>query len=63
MIPQEYRQIRAEIAALEKMLMKMPASSVIDRMSLEARKRALEEELALMGVPKTVGCIREGERD
>ena len=63
MMPQEYRQIRAEIAALEKMLMKMPASSVIDRMSLEARKRALEEELALMGASEAVGRIREGERD
>ena len=63
MMPQEYRQIRAEIAALEKMLMKMPASSVIERMSLEARKRALEEELALMGVSEAVGRIREGERD
>jgi len=46
MMTQEYRQIRAEIAALEKMLMKLPKSSVIDRMSLEARKKSLEEELA-----------------
>lgn len=46
MMTQEYRQIRSEIAALEKMLMKLPKSSVIDRMSLEARKKSLEEELA-----------------
>lgn len=43
-ISQEHRQIRAEIAALEKMLLKMPASRVIDWMSLEARERAFEVE-------------------
>jgi len=46
MMPQEYHQIRSEIAALQKMLMRLPESSVIDRMSLEARKKSLEEELA-----------------
>ncbi|NLA31415.1 MAG: hypothetical protein GX880_06290 [Methanomicrobiales archaeon] len=32
------------------MLAQLPESSVIDRMSLEARKEILEEELALRGV-------------
>lgn len=43
---QEYRQIQSEIAALEKILAQLPESRIIDRMSLEARKEALEEELA-----------------
>ena len=60
---QEYRQIQSEIAALEKILAQLPESRIIDRMSLEARKRALEEELALMGVSEAVGRIREEERD
>lgn len=46
MMIQEYRQIQSEIAALEKMLAHLPESRIIDRMSLEARKEALEEELA-----------------
>lgn len=46
MMTQEYRQIRSEIATLMKMLAQLPESSVIERMSLEARKRSLEEELA-----------------
>ncbi|HOB44254.1 MAG TPA: hypothetical protein PKH75_13980 [Bacillota bacterium] len=60
-MPQEYSQIRAEIATLEKMLMRLPESSIIDRMSLAARKKALEEELASWGVSEAVGCIREGD--
>jgi hypothetical protein len=44
MIMQEYRQIRAEIAALERMLLRLPASRIIDRMSLKARKRSFEVE-------------------
>ncbi|MBP7410156.1 hypothetical protein [Methanoculleus sp. 10] len=46
MMTQEYRQIRSELATLEKMLTQLPKSSVIERMSLEARKEALEDALA-----------------
>jgi len=46
MTTQEHHQILSEIAALKKMLAQLPESSVIERMSLEARKEALEEELA-----------------
>lgn len=45
MMIQEYRQIQSEIATLEKMLARLPESSVIERMSLEARKKVLEEAL------------------
>jgi len=46
MTAQERRLVQSEIGALKKMLARLPESSVIDRMSLEARKRSLEEELA-----------------
>lgn len=43
----------AERTSLERMLASLPESSVIDRMSLEARKEKVEEELATMnGAPK-----------
>lgn len=38
----------AERTSLERMLASLPESSVIDRMSLEARKEEVEEELATM---------------
>lgn len=38
----------AERTSLERMLASLPESSVIDRMSLEARKEKVEEELATM---------------
>ena len=47
---QEYYLVQSEIAALNGIIMRLPESSVIDRMSLEARKEILEEELALRGV-------------
>lgn len=50
MTTQERHQVQSEIGALKKMLAHLPESSVIDRMSLEARKEILEEELALRGV-------------
>lgn len=50
MTTQERHQVQSEIGALKKMLAQLPESSVIDRMSLEARKEILEEELALRGV-------------
>jgi len=46
MTTQERRLVQSEIGALKKMLAQLPESSVIDRMSLEARKRSLEKELA-----------------
>ena len=46
MTTQERRLVQSEIGALKKMLARLPESSVIDRMSLEARKKSLEEELA-----------------
>ncbi len=46
MTTQERRLVQSEIGALKKMLARLPESSVIERMSLEARKRSLEGELA-----------------
>ncbi|WP_261598440.1 restriction endonuclease subunit S [Methanoculleus formosensis] len=46
MTTQERRLVQSEIGALKKMLAQLPESSIIERMSLEARKRSLEEELA-----------------
>lgn len=43
---QERRQLLAERTSLERMLASLPESSVIDRMSLEARKAEVEEALA-----------------
>ncbi len=43
---QEYRNTQAERATLEKLIEQLPASSVIERMSLEARKKEVEDTLA-----------------
>ncbi len=43
---QEHHQLQAELATLEKMIKRLPASSVIEHMSLEARKDTLVEALA-----------------
>lgn len=43
---QERRQLLAEKTSLERMLASLPESSVIDRMSLEARKEEVEQALA-----------------
>jgi len=43
---QERYQLLAERTSLERMIASLPESSVIDRMSLEARKAAVEEALA-----------------
>ena len=44
---QEYRQSQAERTTLENMLKRLPASSVIERKSLELRKKKVEERIAL----------------
>jgi hypothetical protein len=43
---QEYRNTQAERAALEKLIEQLPPSSVIERMSLEARKKEVEDAIA-----------------
>lgn len=48
---QERNQYLAEKVSLERMLAKLPESSVIDRMSLEARKSQVEEALAASPAP------------
>lgn len=47
----EYQFLRAELGELERMLADLPASHVIERMSLEARKQDVEEELASQPAP------------
>jgi hypothetical protein len=42
---QERNQLLAEKTSLERMIMSLPESSVIDRMSLQARKEKVEKEL------------------
>lgn len=48
---QERHQLLAEKTSLERMLARLSESSVIDRMSLEARKAEVEEALAAAPVP------------
>lgn len=48
---QEKHQLLAEKTSLERMLVSLPESSIIDRMSLEARKAKVEEELSAAPVP------------
>jgi len=48
---QEYRQLLAEKASLERLLKQLPESSVIERMGLEARKKEVEETLASQPTP------------
>ncbi len=42
----EYNFLQAEKSALEEMIAQLPESSIIDRMSLEARKREVEKALS-----------------
>jgi hypothetical protein len=42
---QERNQLLAEKTSLKRMIMSLPESSVIDRMSLQARKEKVEKEL------------------
>jgi hypothetical protein len=49
---QEYRYLRSEQAALEKMLKELPTANVIDRISLESRKKEIEKELASQTEPE-----------
>lgn len=48
---QERLQLFAEKTSLERMLEKLPESSVIDRMSLEARKAEVEDALVAAPAP------------
>lgn len=43
---QERNQLLAEKTSLERMIMSLPESSTIDRMSLKARKEKIEKELS-----------------
>lgn len=47
----EYHSIQAEVTALERLLAETPEAHVIDRLSLESRKRGLEELLAAQPAP------------
>lgn len=47
----EYHQLQAERAALDKLLDQIPIENVIDRMSLEDKKREIEETLAAQTAP------------
>ena len=46
-----YNQLKAERAAVDQMLSRLPLESVIERKSLESRKRDLEQTLALVEQP------------
>jgi len=48
---QELRQLQAEKSALENLLAKLPESSVIERMSLESKKREVDDVLASQPTP------------
>ena len=48
---QEYHQLQADRATLEILLDQLPASSVIERIGLEARKREIENALASQAAP------------
>lgn len=59
---QEYYLVQSEIAALNGIIMRLPESSIIERMSFEARKESLEEEIASRGVvPLEVAAGADGE--
>ena len=47
----ERHQLLAEKLTLERMIANLPESSVIDRMSFEARKAEVEEELTATPAP------------
>ena len=51
MTMQEYRQLHAELSALDKLLEKVPESAVIDRMSLTARRSRVTKALAAYPKP------------
>lgn len=56
---QEYHQLQAELSTLEELIGELPDSSVIDRMSLESRKKEVEGLLALQPAPsREPVCIR-----
>lgn len=48
---QEYDYLQAELSTLNKMLIKLPESSLIERMSLESRREIVEKALALLEGP------------
>lgn len=58
----EYRHLQAERNTLASFLFELPEESVIERMSLEARKENIEQMLASWTPPSDVGQVRRSER-
>ena len=58
----EYRHLQAERDTLASFLAELPGESVIERMSLEARKEKIERMLASWTLPSDVGQVRQSER-
>ena len=57
----EYRHLQAERNTLARFLAELPEESVIERMSLEARKEKIEQMLASWTPPSDVGQVRQSE--
>ena len=57
----EYRHLQAERDTLASFLAELPEESVIERMSLEARKEKVEQMLASWMPPFDVGQVRQSE--
>ena len=57
----EYRHLQAERNTLARFLAELPEESVIERMSLEARKEKIERMLASWTPPSDVGQVRQSE--
>ena len=57
----EYRYLQAERNTLASFLAELPEESVIERMSLEARKEEVERMLASWTPPSDVGQVRQSE--
>lgn len=51
MIIRESHHLQAELAVLEKLISQVPEPNVIDRMSLEARKKEVAEALSVQQIP------------
>ncbi len=58
----EYRHLQAERDTLANFLAELPEESVIERMSLEARKEKIERMLASWTPPSDVGQVRQSDR-
>ena len=57
----EYRHLQAERNTLARFLAELPEESVIERMSLEARKEKIERMIASWTPPSDVGQVRQSE--